>query len=170
MGDKNDVLKEVGRYVANEVKKQVAADPRVNRDLVGAAKQLNDQLNEYMGKELKLSLQIFRVDPYNPTTERYVSTIDNVSPELLYANSLEATVKSWCGGGKYRIKIQADGMPEKVQPIDIEGEPLPPVPERNRGATPQPYFNSEPRGQGIESCLPAHCPLRGCPLVNRRCQ
>ena len=136
MSAKEDVLKEVGKIVAKDAAKQMAAEMKGGDQLVGAAKELNDTLNEVIAKQSTVKLQVYRVDAYNPTIERYVSDITNINPALLLENGLEATVKAWCGGGKYRIKIQAEGIKEKTQPIEIEGEPLAPVPERMRQGLP----------------------------------
>jgi hypothetical protein len=136
MSAKEDVLKEVGKIVAKDAAKQMAAEMKGGDQLVGAAKELNDTLNEIIAKQSTVKLQVYRVDAYNPTIERYVSDITNINPALLLENGLEATVKAWCGGGKYRIKIQAEGIKEKTQPIEIEGEPLAPVPERMRQGLP----------------------------------
>ena len=121
-----DIGKEVTKQVANNITREMKGD-----GLVGAQKELNETLNEIIARQARVKVQLFRVDPINPTVERYVSTLENIDPSLLLENGLEATVKAWCGGGKYRVKLQAEGIKEKVQGIEIEGDPLPPVPERN---------------------------------------
>jgi hypothetical protein len=130
MTDKKEILADVGKYVAKEAAKIVAADMKGSGELVGAAKELNDTLNEVVAKHITCKLQVFRIDPMNPTIERYVCEINNVNPALLLEQGLESTIQKWCGGGRYKIKIQAEGIKEKTQTVEIEGEALAPLPDR----------------------------------------
>ena len=133
MTDKDDVLKAVGKMVTQNVAKEVAAGMKTGSDLTGKAKEINDGLNEIISKQLSARIVIFRYDTINASIKRYVSTIENVNPAQLLEQGLHHTIKVWCGGGKYQIKIQAPGVPEKeIDGLEIEGDSLAPVPERTK--------------------------------------
>jgi len=133
-----DIDKELAKRVVKDAAKIVAAEHKAGgAELTGDAKAMNDALNEIVSKQLSMKIQIFRIDPFNPAADpRYVSQIDNLNAQLLIEQGLHPTIKAWCGGGKYRIKVTADGVTARERTIDIEGDPLLPMPERNKGGLP----------------------------------
>jgi hypothetical protein len=136
-----EVMAEVGKVVAKEAAKQIASELK-GGELTGYQKELNDLINEVAARQTSVTLQIFRIDPLGG--QKYVTDLKNIPPELL--SNLHPTVKAWCGGGTYRVKILADGIKERTLPLEIEGEPLPPVNERRRDI-PANAFSVTPSGQ-----------------------
>ena len=115
----NDIGNEVVKRSAAEVAKEIKSFTNVK-----------EFIQKIIAWQVKLKMQIYRVDPFNPAVERYVSTLENIDPSLLLENGLEATVKAWCGGGRYRVKLQAEGVKDLDVIVFVAGEPMLPLPER----------------------------------------
>ena len=102
-------------------------DPKMPK----AARELNDVLEHVLATQQRITLNIWRISGFGGE-EEYISSISNIDPALLREQGVEQMVKSWCGGGHYRIVLRAPGVPDKNTTIKISGDPLPPKPERDK--------------------------------------
>ena len=67
---------------------------------IGAAKTISDMIDTAIGMQLTVSISLFRENSFTGADE-FLSTISDVSPQLIKDNGLEPLIKEWSGGGKY---------------------------------------------------------------------
>lgn len=120
---------ELGKAVQSAIKTATKEAVGGNPELVGAAKNLNEMLDAAIGMQQTVSISLYRVNSFNGADE-FLSTIADMPPQLIKEQGLEALIKEWSGGGKYRGVIRGAGIPDKSFNVVIGGEALPPKPER----------------------------------------
>ena len=121
---------EVLGKVVEATMKSVAKEAGIGGNApIGAAKTISDMIDTAIGMQLTVSISLFRENSFTGADE-FLSTISDVSPQLIKDNGLEPLIKEWSGGGKYRGVIRGAGIPDKNFRIVIGGEPELPRPER----------------------------------------
>jgi len=145
---------EVGKTVLSAVKSAIKETGSGGSELVGAAKNLNDMLEQAIQMQQTVAISLFRVNQFT-RQEEYLSQINDVPPEMIRDTGIEPIIQNWSGGGTYRGVIRAAGIPDKKFNIVIGGDPLAPRPLR----TNQPAGDGGLNGLSSTGAAPLNAPF-----------
>jgi len=118
---------DVGKAVLSAVKSSVKDSG--GGELVGAAKNLNDMLNQAIEMQQTLTISLYRTNQFTQQDE-FLSQINDVPPAMIKEQGLEPIIQNWSGGGAYRGVIRGSGIPDKKFNVVIGGDPELPRPSR----------------------------------------
>jgi len=114
----------VGKALLSTVKEAVKESTGATS---GAAKEVSDMLDQAIGMQQTVTVTLYRVDAFSGQ-DQFLSNIGDVPPQLIKDRGLDALIKEWSGGGKYRGVIRGAGIPDKPFTANIHGNALDPRP------------------------------------------